>query len=274
MDLRNYEKRLVMAKEKDPAFLLYSKDWIEGTAELMPSEKGIYIDLLAYQHQKKGLPKETERLARLVGLSHSDFLKLWERVKEKFILIEGKLFNQRLLNEMDKRSIKASKNTIVGTFAAVLRLSKLTPAEYKYAKSEFISERFTDIPTSELTERLHGWLTECLKSIGTENSLNNINKDSTNLDYTGSFETVAKHTFEDAGFIEGCALHFRTDERMFKEFAKRKVSAMNLAGELSKYTISSIRRFILKDFEEQQQKMKNTLGAKEGEGIYKAKWAK
>ena len=65
-----------MAKEKDPAFLFYSKDWIEGTAELMPDEKGVFVDLLAHQHQKKGLPTDVNRLARLVGLSFEEFEKM------------------------------------------------------------------------------------------------------------------------------------------------------------------------------------------------------
>jgi len=51
---------------KDPAFLFYPKDWLSGTAEYMPDEKGVYIDLLCHQHQKGSLPSDTERLARII----------------------------------------------------------------------------------------------------------------------------------------------------------------------------------------------------------------
>jgi len=59
--------------KKDPAFLFYPKDWISGTSEMLPNEKGIYIDLLCYQHQNSDLPNDTKRLSRIVGLGHDEF---------------------------------------------------------------------------------------------------------------------------------------------------------------------------------------------------------
>jgi hypothetical protein len=73
---------------KDPAFLLYSKDWLEGTAGLSPGEKGIYIDLLCHQHQKKSLPAEPHKLAKLCGISVEEFWQHWPGIKSKFVLIE------------------------------------------------------------------------------------------------------------------------------------------------------------------------------------------
>jgi len=35
---------------KDPAFLLYSGDFLNGTADMEPEEVGVYIRLLCYQH--------------------------------------------------------------------------------------------------------------------------------------------------------------------------------------------------------------------------------
>lgn len=73
---------------KDPAFLLYSKDWLEGTAGLSPGEKGIYIDLLCHQHQKKSLPAEPHKLAKLCGISVEEFWQHWPGIKSKFVLVE------------------------------------------------------------------------------------------------------------------------------------------------------------------------------------------
>jgi len=66
---------------KDPAFLFYSKDWIEGTAELSPEAKGVYIDLLCYQHQRGDLPTESVKLRRLVRMGEEEFKKAWQEIE-------------------------------------------------------------------------------------------------------------------------------------------------------------------------------------------------
>src|SRR4051812_35965729 len=113
-----------MAK-KDPAFLLYSKDWLEGTAELMPQEKGVYIDLLCHQHQKGDLPADTKRLARITGLAHDEFLLIWEHIKDKFETIGERTFNRKLNEVANERSTNAQRNRIIGLFSALLRREKL-----------------------------------------------------------------------------------------------------------------------------------------------------
>ena len=112
---------------KDPAFLFYSKDWIEGTIEMLPQEKGVYIDLLAHQHQKGSLPIETNRLCRLVCMQEEEFLKIWEHIKNKFTETEpnglpnglpnGKrLVNQKLAELSEKRRGDAITKKISGIF--------------------------------------------------------------------------------------------------------------------------------------------------------------
>ena len=82
--------------KKDPAFLFYPKDWLEGTAHMMPEEKGVYIDLLAHQHQRDYLPNDLNRLARISGLSIKKFSKIWDVINEKFIEIDSeKLINTK-----------------------------------------------------------------------------------------------------------------------------------------------------------------------------------
>src|SRR5574338_186674 len=110
------------SNSKDPAFLFYSKDWIEGTAEYSPEEKGVYIDLLAYQHQKGFLPADKERLARLARLDLATFEKIWNVIQCKFAPTESdRLVNRKLENVMSDRSAYGYKNRIIGIFGVQIR---------------------------------------------------------------------------------------------------------------------------------------------------------
>lgn len=146
---------------KDPAFLFYSKDWIEGTAEFLPEEKGVLIDLLSHQHQKKDLPSDKRRLARIVGLSLSEFDQIWNGIKHKFIPIATpngeRLINQKLDRLMDERSTKGKKNKIIGTFAYVLKKLSLSKKQYNLLKEEFKIDIFMVNDTEWNTERLTEW---------------------------------------------------------------------------------------------------------------------
>lgn len=159
--------------KKDPAFLLYSKDWLEGTAEYMPDEKGVYIDLLCHQHQKGSLPTDLERLARMVGLSQKNFQKIWKVIAHHFKETDNRLVNRKLNQVMTEREEKGKVNTIIGTFAGMLRLGNYDAKEYKYLKSNFKASEFTKYKKEEITERLTEWLVLCLKSIEDANKANN-----------------------------------------------------------------------------------------------------
>jgi uncharacterized protein YdaU (DUF1376 family) len=156
-------------KASDPAFLFYSKDWVSKTAELLHEEKGIFIDLLCYQHQNKNLPTDTKRLAKIVGLSHDEFIKLWQAVSLKYEAIDTlnghRLVNRMLERVMNERSEKGVTNRISGTFASVLRKAELSNKEYNYVRKQFKVDDFKQIESERLTECLTEWLQERLKSI-------------------------------------------------------------------------------------------------------------
>ena len=165
---------------KDPAFLFYSKDWIQGTAKLMPEEKGVYIDLLAHQHQDGDLPNDTKRLARIAGMSEGDFLPIWDNIKNKFKDNgNNRLVNRKLTELMTERSGKGLKNKIIGTLASVFRLST-APYDLKFqAKKTFDYSEFLEVDEPKLTETITEWFHERLKSIGNGNANgndNNINR--------------------------------------------------------------------------------------------------
>lgn len=156
---------------KDPAFLFYSKDWIEGTAEMLPEEKGVYIDLLAHQHQSGSLPTDTKRLARIARLAHEEFLKIWEHgLNEKFYVSENRLLNKKMVEVTTDRSAKALKNKIVGTFAGVLKKLKISHTDSYEIRKQFVATEFIDIPTECLTIRITEWIEKRLPSLGNANA--------------------------------------------------------------------------------------------------------
>lgn len=175
-----------MAKEKDPAFLMYSKDWLSGTAEYMPEEKGVYIDLLCHQHQRKGLPTETERLAKMVGIPHDQFLQIWKGISCHFVEQNNQFINKKLQNLIEDRTEKGKINTITGTFAGLLRLGGYTRKQYIHLKRSFKPLDFYNYSKEELTDRLTEWLQDRLKSIGNGNGNGNGND---NI-YKGVFKKV------------------------------------------------------------------------------------
>jgi uncharacterized protein YdaU (DUF1376 family) len=161
-----------MSKNQDPAFLMYSKDWLSGTAEYMPDEKGVYIDLLCHQHQNKSLPSDLTRLSRLCGLPEEKFIKIWETISCHFEQEGNRLVNRKLEGLMTDRAEKGRINTITGTFAGILRLGDFSAKQYKYLKDNLQAKDFSKYEKSELTERLTEWIQERLKSIGNGNEDN------------------------------------------------------------------------------------------------------
>lgn len=87
-----------MNKIKSPSFQFYAQDFLTGVMYLSNEEIGIYIKLLAKQWTDGAIPKK--RVGLLVGLSFDDFS---EELKEKFIEVDGKLLNERLENEREKK---------------------------------------------------------------------------------------------------------------------------------------------------------------------------
>lgn len=148
--------------EKDPAFLFYSKDWITDTAEYTDKEKSVLIDLMAYNHINSDLPNDINRLANMVSKSPEEFKVIWEIISKKFKVVGDRLVNRKLYKVVKERKDKAIKNTITGTFAAVLTHSKLSKEEREKAKELFNINDFIGIPKELVRERLTDWLSICL----------------------------------------------------------------------------------------------------------------
>tara|TARA_R110002012_G_scaffold69193_4_gene179208 strand:+ start:2427 stop:3122 length:696 start_codon:yes stop_codon:yes gene_type:complete len=87
---------------KDPAFLMYSSDFLTGTSDLTDEEVGQYIKLLCLQHQKHSL---TLKLIGLIckGDLSNDVLLKFEKDSD------GNYFNKRLRDVIIKRSNHSEK---------------------------------------------------------------------------------------------------------------------------------------------------------------------
>jgi|SRR5690606_1135846 uncharacterized protein YdaU (DUF1376 family) len=92
---------------KDPAFLLYSQDFLIGCAEMTNEEIGQYFRILCYMHQKGRMPEKTIRL--LVG-SVSDTVRLKFKIDEN-----GNWFNERLEEVIQERQKFVESRRINGS---------------------------------------------------------------------------------------------------------------------------------------------------------------
>lgn len=81
---------------KDPAFLFYSSDFLNGVSDLTMEERGQYITMLCLQHQKGELSEKTIRLS--VGSVSVDVLSKFTKLES------GSYVNERLIEEIDKRA--------------------------------------------------------------------------------------------------------------------------------------------------------------------------
>ena len=81
---------------KDPAFLFYSSDFLNGVSDLTMEKRGQYITLLCLQHQKGSLSEKTIRLS--VGSVSVDVMAKFQKDEA------GNFFNERLILEMEKRA--------------------------------------------------------------------------------------------------------------------------------------------------------------------------
>lgn len=145
---------------KDPAFLFYSKDWLEGTAEMMPNEKGVYIDLLCYQHQRGDLPNDTKRLARMVGLSVDEFEEIWNVISDKFEANGERTLNRKLSEVMSERKDKGHTNKIIGLFGGLCKKCELTFDQLAPVRKDFKVANFKQYSSDEVSERLSEWFNE------------------------------------------------------------------------------------------------------------------
>lgn len=117
-----------MAKGKSPAFQFYPDAWLSSTSVslMTPAEEGAYIRLLchAWQAEDCGLPDDDEELAVLSRLRDEWEGKSARRIRAKFSAIDGRLYNNRLIEERQKQLEWSSKSIAAGKKSGESRRGK------------------------------------------------------------------------------------------------------------------------------------------------------
>lgn len=92
---------------------LFVGDFLASTATWTGPERGLYLQLLAFQWTAGFLPCEIARLARAVNYERKEFEALWPVMKDKFSNGDGRLMNARLeairAKTLEMQAAKAAK---------------------------------------------------------------------------------------------------------------------------------------------------------------------
>lgn len=80
----------------------FPRDFIAGTRAMRLAERGAYRDLLDYQWEMQKLPRDPDRLARLLGCSRQEFDEIWPAIADKFVVDGAFILNKRLEEHRDK----------------------------------------------------------------------------------------------------------------------------------------------------------------------------
>jgi|TARA_R110001606_G_scaffold355358_2_gene506324 hypothetical protein len=129
---------------KDPAFLMYSSDFITGTSDLTDQEVGQYIKLLCMQHQKKSLS------LKLIGLvcKGEPSLDVLAKFKKDS---DGNYYNERLRDVILKRS-SASKRQRENALKRWNKDANSMPTKYQTDAKSMPLETETENETETITE--------------------------------------------------------------------------------------------------------------------------
>ena len=138
-----------MAKNKRPAFQIYPKDWFADPDVMLmtPAEEGGYWRLLLIEWLEPdcGLPDDDETLAVLSRLGDQWHEGSGAKIRKKFRAEDGRLFNDRLLEEWGSYTQRKKKESTDGKIAAEIRWAKEKDAKRMRSVSEPHGDRITDL---------------------------------------------------------------------------------------------------------------------------------
>lgn len=139
---------------KDPAFLMYYKQWVMSTAGWDADIRGWYINLLCHQADKpEGLPTDIESLAELAGVKISQyerFKNCWKHtLAAKFKANDsGKLVNGKLEEVINDRREYSEKQTTRGLIGYFIKLTR-----HKFnATDEQLNELYKALEVEQLAK--------------------------------------------------------------------------------------------------------------------------
>ncbi len=172
-----------------PAFLLYTRDFLEGTEDLNYEETGMYIRLLCHQWERGFIPADKGRLSRLLRVPLATLNDPWEMISEKFIEKDGKLYNPRLEKERNSRNQYIEGQKLKGTIGAFLKIQKqqLLKKEFDKLKSLILEIDTKGMDKGTLEATLKGTLKASF-STRVENEDSNICIDKGSVKYSSYYD--------------------------------------------------------------------------------------
>jgi 5-methylcytosine-specific restriction endonuclease McrA len=118
-----------MAREKNPAFQFYPKDWLtdDKVQAMSLSERGLYITLLCHAWLHGSIPDTELVLSRITNVRRDLFKRLWKgQLKSCFITSSvGRLINPRLERERAKQAFFRELRAAAGRRSGETRQAKL-----------------------------------------------------------------------------------------------------------------------------------------------------
>ena len=100
---------------KNPYMPLWVNDYMRGTRLLTLEQKGLYMDILLELWLEGELTDDIGQLAKLFNVNSRTFKKIWEVLRVKFDVSNGRITHQRILKERLKMISKSEKNTLNGS---------------------------------------------------------------------------------------------------------------------------------------------------------------
>lgn len=141
---------------KDPAILFYTSDFLTGTMLMTYEQKGKYITLLCLQHQKGVL---TEKDMLNICQSYD------EDIFNKFTEIDGKYYNKRLSEEMDRRNSHVGYKIASACLGGLISSSNLSKEQVLGLKNKFNIEEFKGLDKKDIKEKVSKWFKHMLKQM-------------------------------------------------------------------------------------------------------------
>ncbi len=156
---------------KDPAFLLYSKDFYEGTRMMLPEERACYMDLMIYQHQNGAIPKDLRRVQ--MYCSGCSLETIENVLKDKFNETVNGWLNEKLTEVVNERALGKPKKIASASFAGLissssnLNKSQIIKIKKKFIINDFIFEENGDLIKDEtlIKSRVKEWFKQLVNQM-------------------------------------------------------------------------------------------------------------
>ena len=217
---------------KDPALLIYTKDFLEGTSDLSVEEFGAFTRLIFHQHQRGVLPKDLKKLARLSGVSLSEFEEIWKEIHAKFTLSDSGYVNKRCADEIAKRSQNSRKKSILAILGNWIKANQnLTKREVSLIKKSFSLSDFLHIEDEvERKKEIINHLNNTLTANAKRTHIGNGNEDGNGnvKEKKGEIVKRGKELFEKARVLyPGTKRGFKTE---WDNFYKKHADSLEVVG--------------------------------------------